>query len=262
VSYDDVGQGVPMVLLHANPGDRRDFAGIVPSLARTHRVLAIDWPGYGESPAPAESASAFLFAGVLRDWLERLALPPAILVGNSVGGFAALSVALERPELARGVVLVNSGGFTRHNLFTRTFTRAKGTEWLTRRIAGRFARHYLKRRNEITEAMIARADAEQNEPARVAVDAAVWRSFLDARHDLRAQVAKLKVPSLLVWGRHDPVLRIDRDGEEARRALGCEMIAMDTGHAPFAEDADAFLAAIAPTIAEWSRDARAAREAS
>lgn len=41
-------------MLHANPGASRDFDAIAPALAKNHRVLRLDWPGYGGSPAPPQ----------------------------------------------------------------------------------------------------------------------------------------------------------------------------------------------------------------
>ena len=99
--------------------------------------------------------------------------------------------------------------------------------------------------------MIARADAERANPAQVAVDAAIWRSFPDPAHDLRARAGAVAQPTLLVWGRHNPVVRMAHEGREARAAMpSAQWVDLDTGHAPFAEDPDAFLAAVRPFLAE------------
>ena len=64
--YDESGQGVPLILLHANPGDSLDFEAVIPTLAQHYRVLAIDWPGYGRSaaPDPLEAVGARFFCNV------------------------------------------------------------------------------------------------------------------------------------------------------------------------------------------------------
>src|SRR5689334_19158933 len=113
LNYEETGQGLPLVLLHANPGDHRDFAAIIERLAREYRVLALDWPGYGNSPAPnpARSASAMFFAEVLQDFVEALELKRAIIMGNSVGGYAALRLALAQPEKVAALILISTGGF-------------------------------------------------------------------------------------------------------------------------------------------------------
>ena len=64
VAYSDTGEGPVVVLLHATLHDRHDFDAILPSLCRDHRVIAVDWPGHGDSPAPSQPPSAPLFADV------------------------------------------------------------------------------------------------------------------------------------------------------------------------------------------------------
>ena len=50
VSYTDEGSGPPIVLLHAALHDRTDFAPVTEALEKGRRMLALDWPGHGESP--------------------------------------------------------------------------------------------------------------------------------------------------------------------------------------------------------------------
>lgn len=242
----------PMLLLSANPGDRRDWDAVIPALATRYRVIAVDWPGHGASPPPSppRSASAMMYARVLADVTEALGIERAVVCGNSVGGYAAIRLALDHPSRVAALVLVDPGGFTSHNLLSRAFCRMKGQEWMTRRIAGHFARGYLRKRTPWTREMIARADAERANPDQVAVDAAIWRSFVDPDHDLRARARELRQPTLLLWGTLDPVLPIFLDGRAARAAMpAAHWCPLETGHAPHAENPTAFLAAVQPFLA-------------
>lgn len=76
VHYTEHGQGFPIVLLHANPGDSQDFKAVIPALAEHHRVFALDWSGYGQSAMPAqpETANVLLYCNVLREFLTTLKL--------------------------------------------------------------------------------------------------------------------------------------------------------------------------------------------
>ncbi|HSN93071.1 MAG TPA: alpha/beta hydrolase [Anaeromyxobacteraceae bacterium] len=254
VAYAERGapDAPPLVLLHANPGDRRDWDEVAPALSARFRVLAVDWPGFGEAPPPAAPAasSAMGLAALLRELVEAVDLPPAVLIGHSVGGYAATRLALDAPARVRALVLVDPGGFTPPSWLGRTFCRVKGREWVTRRIAGRFAARYLRTRTPAARAIIERARTEQRDPARVAIDAAIWRSFNHPEHDLRARAAAITVPTLLVWGRHDPVVRPRVDGAAARAALPhAAYVEIDTGHCPFAEAPAMFLGAVQPFLA-------------
>jgi len=99
-----MGEGVPLVLLHANPGDSKDFEAVIPALAKNNRVLALDWPGYGLSDLPQNPGSATVlhYYKVLREFLTPLALPPAFFIGNSIfAEVPELFLAEVQPFLAR-----------------------------------------------------------------------------------------------------------------------------------------------------------------
>src|SRR3954469_20664685 len=93
------GDGPPMLLLPANGHDRHAFDAVLPELSRHFRTVAVDWPAMGDSPAPTTDtpASAPMMADLLEELVAALALGPVILVGNSIGGFAAVRLAARRP---------------------------------------------------------------------------------------------------------------------------------------------------------------------
>ncbi|MEI6700940.1 MAG: alpha/beta hydrolase, partial [Actinomycetota bacterium] len=70
----------------------------------------------------------------------------------------------------------------------------------------------------------------------------IWRSFAERDHDARTAAALITVPTLLVWGRSDPVLPWIVDGRRARRALPhADVLRLSCGHQAFAEVPEAFL---------------------
>ncbi|MEU7905019.1 alpha/beta fold hydrolase [Actinoplanes sp. NPDC049118] len=248
------GAGPAVVLLHANPGDSRDFAAVLPALSALFTVYGVDWPGYGESPPPRppSSATAMGYAGLVPELLDALGIDDAAFIGNSVGGYCAVRFALEHPGRARALVLVNSGGFTRPTPPNRAFVRLKGTETVTRLLAGRLSRLYLRRRNRTVAEMLARDAARRDDPAAIAVEAAIWRSFNNPAHDLRAAAGGLTVATLLAWGTGDPLVGLD--GRRARRLLPhAAWCPLRTGHAPYAEAPESFLAVTLPFLREHSR---------
>src|ERR1700730_12520258 len=109
VAYVQTGAGRPVVLLHATLHDRHDFDPIVEALARRRRVVAVDWPGHGESKS-TDSVTGPSLADALDDIVDALNLEDIVLIGNSVGGMAAARLAISPPALVRGLVLVNTGG--------------------------------------------------------------------------------------------------------------------------------------------------------
>lgn len=249
VHYIESGTGVPLVLLHANPGDSLDFAAVIPGLAQQYQVLALDWPGYGQSAVPDLRADigALFFYKILREFLTALALPPALFIGNSLGGNAAAQLAIESPECVRGLVLVSPGGFTPYTPITRAFCRFQGSRLaLSPRL---FARLYLKHRTDTVQAMLTRAATIQATAARLTINRTVWRSFIQPEHDLRQRANAIKAPTLLLFGRDDPVISAKKDGAVAAQSIpGAQLVVMPSGHVPFAEIPDVFLQEVLPFL--------------
>lgn len=251
LAYSEQGQGTPLVLLHSAGHDHHDFDAILPQLAQRHRVIALDWPGFGDSPAPepATALSATLIAEVLEDAVAALGLERAVFLGNSVGGMAATRLAARQPQRVRALVLVSAGGFTPMNAVTRAFCRVQGREWVRRNTGRWFARSYLHRRNAHTAAILQRFEATHARPATLAAHAALWRSFAEDASSVSAEARAIRCPTLLAWGRHDPVSRSKVEGRCAREAIaGARYVEFDTGHMPFAEDPPAFLQELLPFL--------------
>jgi len=250
VHYSEHGQGLPLVLLHANPGDSRDYEAVVPILAQTYRVLALDWPGYGKSTLPQhpESANVLLFYNVLREFLDALALPSALFIGNSIGANAAARLAAQSPERVRGLILVAPSGFTPHNLFTRAFCEFQGSRFSLS--PHRFASLYLKHRTPATIEILQRAATVQATPECIALNRAMWRSFGRPENDIRQLALNIKAPTLLIFGKYDPAIPASRDGEAAKQCISsAKTIVLPCGHEPFAEVPELFLKEVQPFLA-------------
>jgi pimeloyl-ACP methyl ester carboxylesterase len=250
VAYSEVGSGPTVLLLHATLHDRHDFDPIIESLARRYRTIAVDWPGHGDSD-PVEGTvepSAPLFADVLEDVVDGLGLSRAVLIGNSVGGFAAARLAISRPECVAGLVLVNTGGFVPLNALSRSFCRVLGTPAVFRRAAPLFIRGYMKAKTEGDRRIIERATAVAKTAEGVRIGTGLWRSFATPAHDLRSRATDLSVPTLIVWGKKDIAipLRAGRATHEAIRGSRLEIL--DTGHVVFSSDPGGFLAIAEPFL--------------
>lgn len=250
VYYTEHGQGLPLILLHANPGDSQDFEAVIPALAQQYRVLALDWPGYGQSSLPQqpETVGVLFFYQVLREFLNALALPPAFFIGNSLGGNAAARLAIESPEHVRALVLVAPGGFTSPSFRTRSFCALQGSRFSLSPY--RFASLYLKRRTATTRAMLVRASTIQAATPQLTLNRAIWRNFATPDNDLRSIAHGIKAPTLLLFGKLDPVIPADKDGKVAAAIIpNSRLVTLPCGHVSFAEVPELFLAEVQPFLA-------------
>ncbi|HNP70629.1 MAG TPA: alpha/beta fold hydrolase [Kouleothrix sp.] len=102
----------PLLLIHGIADNALTWSFIHAALARKYPVYAVDLPGYGFSGLPAGRAYLTLdeMCGVLDTFLRREIGQPALVVGNSMGGWLAVKLAWSAPSLLRGLVLVDAGG--------------------------------------------------------------------------------------------------------------------------------------------------------
>jgi pimeloyl-ACP methyl ester carboxylesterase len=106
----DRGEGEAVVFLHAFPLQAAMWDYQVDALESTHRCLAIDLPGFGQSPAPdaPESTSMQGWAGLVAGMLDELGVDVATLVGASMGGYLAMAILRHHPDRVRQLVLADT----------------------------------------------------------------------------------------------------------------------------------------------------------
>jgi esterase len=138
LAYHDTGAGDPLVILHGLFGSKRNWASVARRLGGQHRVLAVDLRNHGESPWDDRHDYPALADDVARV-IEAVLGRPAAVLGHSMGGKAAMILALSRPELVERLVVVDippaeSAGDTRRCLEAMravplaTFTRRVDVE--------------------------------------------------------------------------------------------------------------------------------------
>jgi pimeloyl-ACP methyl ester carboxylesterase len=110
LAYTAAGSGDPLLLIHGLGGSRRTWRHIIEPLAATHRVIAPDLPGHGDSDAPAGDYSLGAHAAALRDLLVALGHPSATVAGHSLGGGVGMQFAYQFPERTSRLILISSGG--------------------------------------------------------------------------------------------------------------------------------------------------------
>lgn len=109
IRYADVGEGSAVVLVHGLGGSWQSWLENIPVLARHHRVIALDLPGFGRSDPLPPPAHTDTFVTVIDALLTEIGVTEAVIAGHSLGGLVATLVAERRPQRARGLILVSAG---------------------------------------------------------------------------------------------------------------------------------------------------------
>ncbi|XP_022638397.1 pheophytinase, chloroplastic isoform X1 [Vigna radiata var. radiata] len=110
IHYVVQGEGSPIVLIHGFGASAFHWRYNIPELAKKHKVYAIDLLGFGWSDKALIDYDAMVWRDQVVDFVTEIVKEPAVLVGNSLGGFTALVAAIGLPELVNGVALLNSAG--------------------------------------------------------------------------------------------------------------------------------------------------------
>lgn len=107
--YLEAGEGDPVLLLHGFPTSSHLYRNVIPELAKTHRVIALDLPGYGLSDKPLDVAYDYdFYDGILNDLLDALGVGKTNLVVHDLGGPVGLYWATQNPQLVARIVLLNT----------------------------------------------------------------------------------------------------------------------------------------------------------
>ena len=127
------GQDITLVLLHGGGESAWAWRWVMPRLAERFRVLAPDLPGSGKSDLVAGRYVAGWYGSFVADFLDALQIERAVVIGHSLGGLAALQMALnDRGERVRGLALVSSAGLGRELNPALTLMTLPGLgEWST-----------------------------------------------------------------------------------------------------------------------------------
>ncbi|MEU6353003.1 alpha/beta fold hydrolase [Streptomyces sp. NPDC047072] len=250
----ETGDGPPVVLLHGGgPGASgvSNYSRNIEELAKEHRVIVPDLPGYSRSSKGIDPADPFgsLAAGI-RGLLDELGLDKAHLVGNSYGGACALRLALDTPDRVDRMVLMGPGG-----IGTTRALPTPGLNSLLNYYTGdgpsrlkleKFIRQYLVfNAADVPDSVIDARYRDSLDPEVVANPPlrrpkslrALWR--MDFTRD--ARLSRLPVPTLVLWGADDKVNRPSGARMLADRLPNCDLyMVANTGHWVQFERADLF----------------------
>ncbi len=245
LAYRRQGVGPSVVCLHATGHGARDFDRFAAHMAEGFDVIALDWPGQGESGADAEPASAGRYAALLEAAADALGLQRFILIGNSIGGAAAIRYAAAHPERVRGAVLCDPGGLQPVNWIARAVCGFYATKFEQGaagdpRFGAWFRRYYERSVLRGAESAWRREEIIAGGYGAAPVLAEAWRSFAQSDADIRALTPKLAMPVLYAWARHDALVAWGRSAQAAKRAPHYELALFDAAHAAFLEQPDAF----------------------
>ena len=224
----------PLLLIHGFGASTDHWRKNVAGLSQQFEVWAIDLLGFGRSSKPAWEYSGDLWRDQLHEFITDVIGAPAVLAGNSLGGYTALCVASQRPQSAAGLILINSAGpFTdiqgttkpdpirqvMGNVVTTLFQQ-DWASWLLFQyvrqksvIRKTLEKVYLDQ-SAITDQLVDEIYRPSADVGADKVFASVFRTPQGEKVDVL--LGQLTVPLLMIWGEGDPWINARSRGEKFR----------------------------------------------
>lgn len=208
--YLKAGSGPPVVLVHGGASASRDWVGTMTALSHRYSLYAPDLMGFGLSDSNEDGYYLSDFSDFILGFMEALGLENPVLVGHSFGGRSCLDAALGHPESVDRLVLVDAAGLGKVSRFGTFILTAC---WVIRK---------LLRRRQPYPRFLAR---EGEDFHWLCVD----------------ELPRLRIPTLLIWMRHDPYFPLSSARRAKELIPGARLeVVPGYGHAPHGHNNESF----------------------
>jgi pimeloyl-ACP methyl ester carboxylesterase len=241
IATAQAGTGPVLLTVHGLGGTKASFLPTLALMSRTHRVIALDLPGFGDSVKPLRAPfDARYFAGVLTEVLDALEIERAHLAGNSMGGRIALELALTEPSrVERLVLLAPAMAWLRPRRWAPVVRMLRPELTMLPMPVEKLVRRFLGGDDDWTAAGIDEFLRAFSTPrGRHAFHAVLRNIYLDAPHGddgLWSRLACMQHDALFVWGRRDTLVPIAFMKHVERTFPAARHLELDCGHVPQVE---------------------------
>lgn len=232
----------PLIFIHGASGDHRHFRPQLEALKDSYTCFGLDLPGHGQSSGPTPE-TVDQYARAVTGWMRDMELPPSVVVGHSMGGAIALTLALNNPAVVDRLIIIGSGA---HLPVSSAF--------LEELRAGAFNKDFLD------WAFWLETDREWVEWAKRELfnpdPALAYNDFKAcSNYDVRPQITRIRQPSLVLCGEGDKLtpVSLSRELADSLPQANLELI-VRSGHMVTLEKPSALSAAIRRFLRESGRD--------
>jgi pimeloyl-ACP methyl ester carboxylesterase len=240
VRYVDVGEGTPIVLVHGFASSLETWNAVIPTLAKSHRVIALDLKGFGWSGRPEGDYSPHAEAELVYALLDQRGVGRVAVVAHSWGASVALEMALTQPARVTKIALYDAWIYEEQLPSFFVWARAAGVgEALFRLYYGeradeRIAYAFYDKERYVTEKLVDEVQRALDRPGTYAAALAAVRGQRYAA--VQERYRTIAQPTLLLWGRDDGVTLLPYGERLARDLRNARLVTYpNCGHFPMIE---------------------------
>jgi pimeloyl-ACP methyl ester carboxylesterase len=244
VHYEVYGRGKPVVLLHGWLGSWGCWLGTMEALSTRYRAYSLDFWGFGESDKRRESYNISDFVALVDQFMERMGIQRAPVVGHSMGGTVALNLALDHPQRVEKVAVVGSPVDGRS---LNVFLKLAGYPWIAFLVWN--SPSLLRLGIKLFAPWIAANwsawyDLLMRDLSKMTLESFLW-SIRSLHHtDLRPRLATLRMPALGVYGQGDKIVDPQQSRLFERVAHSRVEIMGGSRHFPMLDEPDDFYSVV------------------
>jgi len=244
-----------LLLLHGFPSSSRMYEPLMPFLAPEFRVIAPDYPGFGNSEAPSPESYAYTFDNIARSieqFADALKLDRYVLFMADYGGPVGCRLAMARPDKVKGIVIQNAVAheeglgplWETRKAFWKDRAQHEASLW-----ANLASPDALKLRHVGTSPNPQRYDPDNwrdeeqflARPGQAAIQTDLfydYRTNLESYPRWQAWLREHRPPTLVTWGKYDPSFTVDGAHAYQRDVPDAEVHVLDAGHFALEEASD------------------------
>lgn len=244
-----------LLLLHGFPSSSRMYEPLMPFLAPEFRVIAPDYPGFGNSEAPSPESYAYTFDNIARSidlFTDALKLDRYVLFMADYGGPVGFRLAMARPDKVKGIVIQNA---VAHEEGLGPLWETRKAFWKDRAQheaslrANLASPDALKLRHVGTSPNAQRYDPDNwrdeeeflARPGQAAIQTDLfydYRTNLESYPRWQAWLREHRPPTLVTWGKYDPSFTVHGAHAYKRDVPDAEVHVLDAGHFALEEASD------------------------
>jgi len=224
IHYYEGGEGPPLVYVHGLGAESLNWVPMMLDTRRQFHVYAIDLLGHGDSEKPDIAYSIEQQSEMLRKFITSQNIQSADVVGVSMGGWVALKLAIEHPEVVNRLVVADAAGLKfQTDITVKTFLPSNSEElaaFMARLTPRQFHAPYPIQRDFLNQV------AE-----RAWITRRIFESFLTYQDVLDGKLESVKVPTLVIWGKQENLIPMSV-GEQMKQQLpnASLVVCADSGH--------------------------------
>jgi 3-oxoadipate enol-lactonase len=230
--YEVHGSGEPIVLVHGLSMDSSTWFNQVPVLSQKYQVIVFDNRGVGQTDAPNEVYSTEMMADDAAALLNFLDVDNAHILGFSMGGMIAQTIALKYPKLVKSLLLISTAARfpARAKHLVQIWLRMLNENVsLETRIREGFSWVYTNEFFEHEETVTASVNLALNHPYPLSTYGFAGQVAALMQHDTRSRISQISVPTLVIIGGDEILIPLEFSEELAAKIPKAELVILERG---------------------------------